>query len=68
MRATMHVMNNRMLAWSFVSATLLYAGRPLYAYHGDQNSNAAKGDLENAQGGVWRLAQVQSVPAPAKTP
>jgi len=47
---------------------LTYAGRPLYAYHGDQNSNTAKGDLENAQGGVWRLAQVQSVPAPAKTP
>jgi predicted lipoprotein with Yx(FWY)xxD motif len=47
---------------------LTYAGRPLYAYHGDQNANAAKGDLENAQGGIWRLAQVPSVSAPAKSP
>jgi predicted lipoprotein with Yx(FWY)xxD motif len=47
---------------------LTYAGRPLYAYHGDQNASAAKGDLENAQGGIWRLAQAQSVTAPAKSP
>jgi predicted lipoprotein with Yx(FWY)xxD motif len=47
---------------------LTYAGRPLYAYHGDQNPNAAKGDLENAQGGIWRLAQTQSVRAPANSP
>jgi predicted lipoprotein with Yx(FWY)xxD motif len=47
---------------------LTYADRPLYAYHGDQNASAAKGDLENAQGGIWRLAQAQSVTAPAKSP
>jgi predicted lipoprotein with Yx(FWY)xxD motif len=47
---------------------LTYAGRPLYAYHGDQNATTAKGDLKNAQGGIWRLAQAQNVTAPAKTP
>ena len=51
---------------------LTYSGRPLYAYHGDQNANTAKGDLENAQGGIWHFAEAQSAtaraPAPAKTP
>jgi predicted lipoprotein with Yx(FWY)xxD motif len=47
---------------------LTYAGRPLYAYHGDQSGNTAKGDLENAQGGIWHLAQAQSLPVPANTP
>lgn len=48
---------------------LTYAGRPLYAYAGDRNSKQlAKGDLENAQGGIWRLAQAQTANAPAKTP
>jgi predicted lipoprotein with Yx(FWY)xxD motif len=48
---------------------LTYAGRPLYAYAGDRTSKQrAKGDLENAQGGIWRLAQSQTTNAPAKTP
>jgi predicted lipoprotein with Yx(FWY)xxD motif len=48
---------------------LTYAGRPLYGYAGDRNSKQlAKGDLENAQGGIWRLAQAQTANGPANTP
>ena len=76
MRETMRVMENRMLRgtatgtlaplWGPIVRSdgtkhLIYAGRPLYAYKRDRGSNAAKGDLENAQGGIWHLTQAQSL-------
>ena len=48
---------------------LTYADRPLYTYAGDRTSKQrAKGDLENAQGGIWRLAQAQATNGPANMP
>jgi predicted lipoprotein with Yx(FWY)xxD motif len=44
---------------------LTYAGRPLYGYVADKNTTQAKGDLDNARGRIWHLAQAQSVTAPA---
>jgi predicted lipoprotein with Yx(FWY)xxD motif len=42
---------------------LTYAGRPLYSYAGDKDAKGVKGDLENARGGIWHLAQPQTDPA-----
>jgi predicted lipoprotein with Yx(FWY)xxD motif len=44
---------------------LTYGGRPLYAYVADKNTTEAKGDMDNARGGIWHLAQAQSQGAQA---
>jgi predicted lipoprotein with Yx(FWY)xxD motif len=47
---------------------LTYGGRPLYAYVADKNTTEAKGDMDNARGGIWHLAQAQSQGAQAPVP
>lgn len=47
---------------------LTYAGRPLYAYVADKNTTEAKGDMDNARGGIWHLAQVQGQSQGARAP
>ncbi|HYZ17363.1 MAG TPA: hypothetical protein VE591_13220 [Candidatus Acidoferrum sp.] len=47
---------------------LTYAGRPLYTYVADKSTTEAKGDLDNARGGIWHLAQAQPAAPAAATP
>ena len=47
---------------------LTYEGRPLYSYVADTDAKEAKGDQDNARGGIWHLAQAQMSTAPASAP